>query len=264
MSELNSAVVWITGASSGIGETMARRLTHSQLVLTARRTDRLEKLREELGSDRVMVCPGDVRNDLSPVLAPALERFGRLDAVIANAGFGVVGKVAKLAPEDLQRQLDVNLFGVLRTVQAAIPALQASRGRIGIVGSVAGYISLPGTSAYSISKFAVRALCDSLRAEVKGDGISVTHLAPGFVASEIRRVDNEGTFNPQAEDSVPTWLVMPTPKAAQIMLRAVETRKAEQVFTRHGRSSVWFARHFPGLMRMMIIRSGAKSRRAPQ
>lgn len=264
MSELKGAVVWITGASSGIGEAMARRLTDSQLVLTARRTERLEQLREELGAGRVMVCPGDVREDLSPVLAPALERFGRLDAVIANAGFSVVGKVAKLAPHDLHRQLDVNLFGVMRTVQAAMPALQASRGRIGIVGSVAGYISLPGTSAYSMSKFAVRALCDSLRAEVKDDGISVTHLAPGFVDSEIRRVDNEGTFNPETKENLPAWLVMPTPKAAQIMLRAVDKRKAEQVFTRHGRTAVWFARHFPSLMRMAILRSGAKSRRAPQ
>ena len=261
MAELKDAVVWITGASSGLGEAMARRLTASQLVLTARRTDRLDKLREELGPERVMLCPGDVREDLTPVLAPALERFGRLDAVIANAGFGVAGKVAKLAPEDLQRQLDVNLFGVMRTVQAALPALRESRGRIGIVGSVSGYISLPGTGAYSMSKFAVRALCDSLRAELAADGVSVTHFAPGFVDSEIRRVNNEGEFDPEAREPVPEWLMMPTPRAAQIMLSALERRKAERVFTHHGRSAVWLARHLPTVLRMAVQRSGLRSPR---
>lgn len=263
MAELKNCVVWITGASSGIGEQLARRLTDSQLILTARRTERLEALREELGPERVMVCPGDVREDLGPVLAPAVARFGRLDVAMANAGFGVVGKVGELSAEDLQRQFEVNLFGVVRTVQAALPALRESRGRIGVVGSVAGYVSLPGTGAYSMSKFAVRALCESLRAEVAEHGISVTHLAPGMVESNIRRVDNAGVYRPDAEDRVPPWIVMPGPKAARIMLRAVERRRAEQVFTRHGRAIVWLARHAPGLLRLVIMRTGLRSRRSP-
>ncbi|MEO0973369.1 MAG: SDR family NAD(P)-dependent oxidoreductase [Pseudomonadota bacterium] len=250
-------VVWITGASSGIGEQLARALTASRLILTARRVDRLEKLRDELGADRVALCAGDVTENLDAVLAPGLERFGRLDAAIANAGFGVAADTAELAVADLQRQLDVNVFGVLRTVQAALPALRASRGRMGIVGSVAGYVTPPGTVAYCMSKASVRALCDALRAEVAADGVSVTHFMPGFIESEIRKVDNAGEYHPEAKDRVPPWLIMPAPKAARLMLRALEKRRAEQIITRHGRILVGLARYAPWVMRMLFERSRA-------
>lgn len=260
MAKLKDKVVWITGASSGIGEAIARALPQSKLILTARRGERLERLQEELGPDRVEVCVGDVTQDLHSVLEPGVRRFGTLDVVIANAGFGVVARVEDLKIEDLHRQLDVNLYGVIRTIQCALPELKKSKGRIGIVGSVNGYVALPGNPAYAMSKFAVRALSDALRSEVAADGISVTHIAPGFVESEIRRVNNAGELREDARDRIPDWLQMPASKAARIIVGALARRKSEQVFTGHGRFAVCMARHCPRLLGWLILRLGIRAR----
>ena len=158
-------VVFITGASSGIGEALAREWARrgADLALAARRVDRLERLAAELEAQharRPLVIPCDVTRDgdLERAVARTLEAFGRLDVAVANAGFGVVGPVASLTLEDYRRQFETNVFGVLRTVYATLPALRASRGRLAIIGSVSGYLGMPGTSAYAMSKFAVRAL----------------------------------------------------------------------------------------------------------
>ena len=105
--------------------------------------------------------------------------------VVANAGFGVAGSLLKLTNEDYQRQLETNVYGVMNTLRAAHPELQKSQGRAAIVGSVNSFVSLPGNSAYAMSKFAVRALAQSLWAEWRSDGISTTLICPGFVASKF-------------------------------------------------------------------------------
>jgi NADP-dependent 3-hydroxy acid dehydrogenase YdfG len=160
-------VVLITGASSGIGEELAVQLARAgaRLALAARRIERLEQVRQQivsLGAAQPLIVSCDVtRNEDPPrAVAETLERWGRLDIVIANAGFGVVGPFAKLSLEDYRRQFETNVFGVLRTLQAALPAVLASRGQLVILGSVAGWTASPGASPYAMSKFAVRALAN--------------------------------------------------------------------------------------------------------
>jgi short-subunit dehydrogenase len=251
--------VLITGASSGIGEELAWQLAQSgaKLTLCARRRDRLDSLAQKIaalgtGAARPVILECDVTRDgqLESAVGEAVRAWGKLDVAIANAGFGVAAPLKKLRTEDYRRQFETNVFGVLRTVYAALPELEKSRGNLAIVGSVAGWVSTPGASPYSMSKFAVRALADAITPELRASGVKVTLLSPGFVASEIRHIDNRGIVHPNSKDPVPSWLVVSTADAAREILRAVAKGKRERVVTGHGKVIVAVQRFAPWILRM--------------
>jgi len=262
-------VALITGASSGIGAALAREFSRqgADVALLARRRDRLIALAGEIEARgrRALVMVGDVTldGDLERAVAETQAGLGRLDVVVANAGFGVVGPVEHLALDDYRRQFETNVFGVLRTVQASIGPLRAARGRLAIIGSVAGHIATPGSSPYAMSKFAVRALAESLGHELARSGVSVTLVTPGFVASEIRRVDNAGVLRTEASEPMPAWLVMPAERAARQIVRAIARRRREVVVTAHGKLAVFLQRHAPWLVAAGIRRGGIRSRPEP-
>lgn len=251
-------VVLVTGASSGIGAAVARELGKrgARLVLAARRKDALDELVAELASQgaTAMAVACDVTKDGDPqaAVASAVERFGALDTVVANAGFGVAGRFENLTLEDHRRQMETNLFGVVRTLQAALPEVRRRRGRIAVVGSVNGYIGTPAASSYCMSKFAVRGLCECLRVEMAPHGVSVTHIAPGFVASEIRFKDNRGALHAGARDPVPSWLVASAEDAAEEIATAIERRETERVVTFHGKVAVFLQRHAPWIVDAVV------------
>jgi short-subunit dehydrogenase len=167
---------------------------------------------------------------------------------VANAGFSVAGRLAKLSLDDFRRQMETNIFGVLRTFIATRDDLLLQRGRLAVVGSVSGYMIAPGVGAYTMSKFAVRAFCDTLRSELRPAGVSVTHVIPGFIESDLRQTDNYGRFDEQRKDPIPPWLVMPAAQAAVEIAHALERRQAERILTRHGKLGVFFGRHLPGVI----------------
>ena len=255
-----SQTILITGASSGIGAGLARAYARrgDRLALIARRLDLLEALATELrglGAE-VTVHQGDVTRD-GDVLRVVEDLAGRgigIDVVYANAGFGVAGNVQRLSIADYQRQFDTNVFGVLRTVKETVPALRKSRGRLVLVGSVAGHAASAGMSAYSMSKFAVRALAETLHGDLAPEGIGVTLVSPGFVDSDIRRTNNQGVVQVGAKDPIPAWLRVGTEQAAREIVRGVDRGKAEIVVTGHGKVIVFIARHFPGLLRWAGLR----------
>ncbi|MGK3996103.1 SDR family oxidoreductase [Sorangium sp. So ce1024] len=265
-SGLAGKVVLITGASSGIGEALAREVARrgGRSALAARRTERIEALSAEIRASggEALAVPCDVTRDgdVERAVEEARRAFGGLDVAIANAGFGVAGRVEDLSIDDYRRQLDTNVLGALRTVKAALPELKRSRGGVALIGSANGYLALPGMSAYCMSKFAVRALADALRAELHADGVAVTHIAPGFVASEIRRIDNLGKLRDGAQDPVPPWLVMPTPEAARQILDAVAARRAEAIVTGHAKLAVSLARHTPRLLNAAVARLAGRGK----
>lgn len=248
--------VLITGASAGIGAELAWQLAQAgaQLTLAARRKDRLESLAEKIvaaGKSRPVLAQCDVTRDgdLERAVADAVTAFGKLDVVFANAGFGIVAPLKKLTLADYRRQFETNVFGVLRTIYAALPELEKSRGNLVIIGSVAGWVSTPGASPYSMSKFALRALADAITPELRGSGIRVTLISPGFVDSDIRRIDNRGVFHPNAKDAVPPQLVVPTPKAVREILAAVARGQRERIVTGHGKLIVTIGRFAPWILR---------------
>jgi short-subunit dehydrogenase len=183
--------------------------------------------------------------------------------VIANAGFGVVGKAQDLHLDDYRRQFETNVFGVIRTLHESLPALRRTRGRFVVMGSVAGHLSGPGSSAYTMSKFAVRALAEALHGDLRAVGVSCTLISPGFVDSDIRRVDNRGGLHVHARDPVPAWLRLRTDKAARAMVRGILRGRREVLVTVHARVLVFFARHFPRLTRFLLLRGGRSSRPEP-
>lgn len=196
-------------------------------------------------------------------MASTREAFGRIDVVIANAGFGVVGPVERLTLDDYRRQFETNVFGVLRTVYATVEDLKRTRGRLAILGSVSGHLATPGGSPYAMSKFAVRALAEALRHELRPAGVAVTLISPGFVESEIRLVDNEGRLRTEGRDVVPRWLRMAADPAARKIVTAIERRRREAVITGHGKALVFLQRHAPGLMSALVGLSGYRGRSAP-
>src|SRR5207245_6129875 len=205
----------------------------------ARRADRLTALAVEIerGGRRALALTADVTvdGDLERAVGQARAKLGRLDVVVANAGFGVVGPVERLALDDYRRQFETNVFGVVRTVHATLAELKAARGRLVILGSVAGYVATPGSSPYSMSKFAVRALAEALGHELAPAGVAVTLVSPGYVDSEIRRVDNTGHVQSASPEPVPAWLLVLTATAARQVVPAVARRRAEVGSAVHGR-----------------------------
>jgi short-subunit dehydrogenase len=265
----DGAVVLITGASAGIGAALAREFAHrgARVALTARRTDRLEALAAELraGGTEALVVAADVTHDgdMDKAAAIARETFGRIDVVVANAGFGVVGFLESLTLDDYRRQFETNVFGVLRTIYATLDDLKRSRGRLAIIGSVSGHLATPHGSPYSMSKFAVRALAEALRNEVRAAGVAVTLISPGFVESELRSIDNRGVLREQARDIVPSWLRMSAAACARETVTAIARRRREAVITGHGKALVFVQRHFPGLMSTLVGLSRYRGRMQP-
>ena len=204
-----------------------------------------------------------IDGDLERAAAATRAAYGRIDVVVANAGFGVVGPVERLALADYRRQFETNVFGVLRTVHATLADLKASRGRLVIIGSVAGHLATPGSSPYSMSKFAVRALAEALGHELAPAGVAVTLISPGLVASELRRVDNRGTLHAELLEPMPGWLVVPAERAARTIVRAVARRRREVVVTGHGKVAVFLQRHAPWLVAAGLRAFRLRSRAEP-
>jgi NADP-dependent 3-hydroxy acid dehydrogenase YdfG len=185
-------VVVITGASSGLGEATARMLSAQRaiVVLGARRVDRLNSLASEL-TDRggkALALATDVTNpdQVRALVDTAVQKFGRIDVIINNAGLMPLSLLERLKIDDWNRMIDVNIKGVLYGIAAALPHMKKQKsGQIINVSSVAGHEVRPGSVVYSATKHAVRVISEGLRQEVKPYNIRTTVISPGAVATEL-------------------------------------------------------------------------------
>ena len=186
----DSPVLLITGASSGIGAATARHAVDAgwRVVLTARREDRLTGLAEELGGEEhalALRCDVTSFEDQEAAVAAAVERFGRLDAFLANAGFGAKRGFLEESVEHWKAMVDTNVLGAAYSVRAALGHFRAQNsGHMLLMSSVAGRRVLPG-SLYAATKWAVTAIGEGLRAEIGGDPIKVTLIEPGMVDTDF-------------------------------------------------------------------------------
>ncbi|MFM2044827.1 MAG: hypothetical protein RLY86_3403 [Pseudomonadota bacterium] len=188
-------VVWVTGASSGIGEALAKELARrgAKLILSARRVEELERVRAACGGHNapVVLVPMDVADlDTIPAkAAQALDAFGRIDAVFNNAGISQRSLVAETGIAVDQRLMQVNYFGTVAVTKALLPHLmQRGTGRIVSVTSVVGKLGTPYRSAYAASKHAVHGFMEALRAELAQagkTGIAVQLVMPGFIRTQV-------------------------------------------------------------------------------
>ena len=265
--DFRGKVALITGASSGIGEELAEQLAQQGALvsLAARRVEVLTHVAERIAAatgSRTLVIECDVTRDgdVERAVAETVRERGRLDLVFANAGFGVAGLFTRLSLADYRRQFETNVFGVLRTLYAALPEVARVKGQLVITGSIAGWVATPGTSAYAMSKFALRALANSITPELARLGVALTLVSPGFVESNIRRVDNRGTLHADTPEPMPAWLVMSRRKAVRQILRAVARRRREAIITGHGRVLITLERLAPWISRAVGRRMAARGR----
>ncbi|MCT7350823.1 SDR family oxidoreductase [Streptomyces sp. 15-116A] len=187
-------VTLITGGSTGIGAATARTLLKQghRVAVTARDADRLSAFSAAAGAgDRLMTIPGDTSDDshVASAVRQTLQAWGRLDNVIANAGFSLPGILTEHTPEAMRAMVLTNVLGPALLVRETLPHLKESRGRIVIVGSVAGVKNTPG-NLYSVTKWAAHALAENTRLLVTQDGVGVTLVAPGMVDTPFW--DNRG------------------------------------------------------------------------
>lgn len=189
MSDLTGQVVAITGASAGIGAASARALVArgAKVVLGARRIERLEQMVEEMDGAAVAV-EMDVRNpeDARRLVAAAIDTFGKLDALVANAGIGAYGGIMDLSDEKLAEMMDINVAGTVWPIRAAVPHfLENGEGDIVIVSSVAGLRGAGDEAVYAATKFAQVGLAGGLDRELRAKNIRVSTICPGGTATEF-------------------------------------------------------------------------------
>jgi short-subunit dehydrogenase len=234
--------ILITGASAGIGRALAVALApqRPKLALAARRADRLAVVADEcraLGAE-VLVVPTDVTqpDDCRQMVEQTVARFGRLDVLINNAGVGTWTRFDETRDLSIfEQSMRVNYLGAVYATWHALPHLKQSRGRLVAVSSMAGLMGVPMYTAYAATKHAQFGFFDSLRIELRGSGVTVTMIAPDYVASEIhgRALGSDG--NPLGDSPRPEQRFMSAERCARLMVRAIERRRRRAVLSFRGR-----------------------------
>ncbi len=253
-------VVLITGASAGIGLATARVFVTqgASVMLAARNPQRLQQAAADLQRDfpdHVAHFPCDVtdRTQVNQLITKTVERFGRLDILINNAGTGLIAPFEMVRPEDAQSLFTTNFFGPFHCIQAALPVFRLQQsGHIVNVSSLAGLRGIPNSSVYAASKAALIALSDALRIELKPCRIHVSIVCPG----RIRLADTE-FFNTAKKYGPVELYKAPETTAnavAQAILSAVVSRRRLVVLPFHSRMTYWLNRFTPALLDRILYK----------
>lgn len=265
---MKDKVVVITGASSGIGKALAIECAGrgAKLVLAARRLDRLSELEKELSLNDIISVKTDVSNeeDCKNLVEQAIQRFGRIDILINNAGISMRALFAELDLSVIKKLMDVNFWGTVFCTKYAMPYLLETKGSVVGVISIAGYIGLPGRTAYSASKYAIRGFLDALRTENLKTGLHVLVAAPGFTASEVRQVALTADGSQQGETPRDESKMMSAEECALLIANAIDKRKRELIMTfKEGKLTVFLGKFFPKLLDKMAYKHMAKEPDSP-
>jgi len=192
MKSLQNKIIWITGASSGIGEALAIECAKegAKLVLTSRRSDELQRVASLTGLDQdsILILPADLTNldSLPELVSRVTERFGRIDLLFNNAGISSRALALESPVEIDKKVMDIDYFSVIALTKAVVPGMIERReGHIVVTSSVMGKIGTPLRSAYSAAKHALHGFFESLRIEVEDYGVNVTMLCPGYIHTQV-------------------------------------------------------------------------------
>jgi short-subunit dehydrogenase len=248
-------VVVITGASKGIGAELARQLAArgAKLVLAARNLPELEAVAAQCRASgaAVVTVKADVavERDCQAVIAGAVLAFGRVDALVNNAGMSMWARFEEIRDLTvLERIMQVNYMGAVYCTHHALPYLREARGRLVGISSLAGRTGVPTRTGYAASKHAMTGFFDSLRIELEGSGVTVTMIYPGFVATGIRENATGPDGLPILVSPVREGEVMSAAECAARIVRAIERREREVVMTARGRIGLWLKLLAPSLV----------------
>lgn len=253
--DFKDKVVWITGASSGIGEALAYALASkgARLALSARRLDELARVRAACTDPaRHLVVPLDLARpqDFAERVAEVEGYFGRIDLLINNAGISQRSLAMDTSIDVDRRLMDINYLGTVALTKAVLPGMCARKaGRIATVTSVAGKLGTPMRSGYAAAKHALHGFFDSLRAEIWADGIGVTLICPGFIRTNLPLVALTGNGAPQGHMDAAQQNGMPPEVCARRILAGLAADKQEIVVAgSRERLAVWLKRLAPGVL----------------
>lgn len=266
---MKDKVVIITGASSGIGKALSFELAGrgAIVVLAARSLDKLQEIEKELiaGGARVMALQTDVtkEDDCRNLVAETVQKFGRIDVLINNAGISMRALFEHADLEVVRHLMNVNFWGTVCCTKFALPYLLEVGGSVVGVSSVAGYKGLPGRTGYSASKFALQGFLETLRIENMKKGLHVLISCPGFTASNIRNNALLANGLQQGESPRNEGHLMKAEKVAVKIANAIEKRKKILVITLEGKLIVLLNKLFPFLIDRLVYNNMAKEPDSP-
>jgi short-subunit dehydrogenase len=255
----------ITGASDGIGAEMARQLAAAHgadagLVLAARNREKLDAVAAQcraLGAQTLVALTNVSEEPQCRALVDqAVQQFGRIDALINNAGVSAQALFADVKAQDLhwyEKLMKVNLWGSVWCTHAALPHLVASKGSIVAVSSLAGLVGVPGRTAYSATKFAMTGFFEALRAELKSSGVSVTTAFPGVVATSIRHRGYNARGEPAGSSGLKEDDAMSVEECARLIIEGMNARRREVVMTAKGKLGRFAKLIAPGMVESMAL-----------
>jgi short-subunit dehydrogenase len=256
-------VILITGASDGIGAEIARQLAaagnaSTALVLAARDEAKLQTVAAQCQAAQTCVVKTDVgvQADCRSLIDQTLQKFGRIDALINNAGISAQALFEEVKDGDLgwyEDLMRINLWGSVWCTHAALPHLKAAKGSIVAVSSLAGLIGVPGRTAYCASKFAMTGFFEALRAELKGAGVSVTTAYPGVVATQIRYRGLNAAGVAAGSSGLKEDDAMSVEECARLIITGMQRREREVVMSAKGKLGRWLKLLSPGMVENMAL-----------
>ena len=259
MRDFAGKTVWITGASSGIGEALAYAFgaRGARLVLSGRRTERLETVAKSAGARDTFVVPLDLGalDTLPGKVNEVLELAGGVDVMVHNAGVGQRSSVVETDFAVDRRMMEVNYLGPVALTKALLPSMLAQgRGQFVVLSSVLGVMSAKRRSGYAASKHALHGYFNALRAELSGEGIGVLLVCPGHVHTEFSQQALEGDGSRHGVTDKSSASGLSAGETAQRILRALERGKQEAYVAKWENLAVYLNRFAPALMRRAIAR----------
>ena len=269
MKTLKNKTIVITGASSGIGEAMARvyAAAGARVVLGARSADRLAALADELKQKggKAAWCAVDVTvpEQCKALIDKAVEAFGGIDVLICNAGISMRALFDDVDLKVLHRLMDVNFWGTVNCCKYALPYVQASHGSIVGISSVAGLHGLPGRTGYSASKYAMTGFLETLRIENLKKGLHVMVACPGFTASNVRFAALTADGSQQGETPRDEAKMMTPEEVARIVARGIRKRKRLCLMEIEGRATHFVKKFAPAFLDRMFYRVMSKEPDSP-
>ncbi|MEN0056255.1 MAG: SDR family oxidoreductase [Mucilaginibacter sp.] len=267
--KLNNKIIIITGASSGIGKSLAFECAKrgTNVVLAARQYVTLCEIGQELEKQYqikalAVQCDVAVEEDCANLIKQTLTTFGKIDVLINNAGIAMRAMFQDVELDVLKRVMDINFWGTVYCTKYALPEILKTQGSIVGVSSIAGYKGLPGRTGYSSSKFAMNGFLDSLRVENLKTGVHVLTACPGFTTSNIRNVALAKDGKPQGESSMDESKMMSSEEVARLIMDGVEKRSRTILMTTQGKTMVWLGKFFPSFVDKMVYNVIAKEKRS--
>ncbi len=258
MSFLKDKVVIITGGSDGIGRALVDLCLQmgAKVATCGRNQDKLYQLQTAYAGRALHTMVADVSSEqeCKRFIQSVEEAFGRIDALINNAGISMRALVQDTDLETIRKVMDINFWGTVYCTKYALPSILKSKGTVVGVSSIAGYRGLPGRSGYSASKFAVQGWLESLRTELLNSGVHVMWVCPGFTTSNIRNAALNSEAKAHGETSMDEQRMMSAEVCAKHIINAVEKRKRTIVLTFTGKRTVWLNKLFPGWVDQMAYR----------